>query len=233
MEIGRGVSVAAVVVAIISIFIPIYGLYLVIVGTVLATTSGLYGERPITIAATLINLLNVLFLSPSLYIMLNIQRWTNGNNVGLFWLVIVLLLCLPFVAIYLRANDLLGLTPSGSTEGFGAGSGTRPSATPEASFSISTVAPNGQVVRSELSSAKPRCIVGRSEKQADMVIPDDRISRVHARFELRRGELWVSDLDSLNETKMDEMLVARDPVRVRPGAKVMLGGVVTLTVSRS
>jgi len=46
MEIGRGVSIAALVVAIVSIFIPIYGLYLVIIGTVLAIASALYGERP-------------------------------------------------------------------------------------------------------------------------------------------------------------------------------------------
>jgi hypothetical protein len=231
MEIGRGVSIAALVVAIVSIFIPIYGLYLVIIGTVLAIASALYGERPLTIAATLVNLLNVLFLSPSLYIVLNIQRMANGNNTGLFWLVVVLLLCLPFLAIYLNANGHLRIPQAGSAQGGSGWQAPQPSAGPQARFSISTVTPNGQVVRSEVSAAKPQCVVGRSAENSDMVIPDDTVSRMHARFELRKDELWVSDLDSLNKTRLDGMLVEKEPVRVRPGARVTLGQAVTLTIS--
>jgi hypothetical protein len=237
MEIGRGVSIAAVVVAVISIFIPLYGIYLVIIGTILAITSALYGERPVTIGATLINLFNVLFLSPSLYLFLNLQRMANGNNTGLFWMVVVLLLCLPFLAMILHSNGLFRIPQPASAHGNNfwqpgpngpAASGrsvanARPE--PQQGWLLSAVLPNGEIVRRHIQTDARPLTIGRSSEKVDFVLDDDSISRQHARLEVRGRALWISDLHSLNGTEVAGQPVGIDPVCVEPADRIQLGTV--------
>lgn len=230
MDTGRGLSIAALVISIVSIFVPIYGLYLIVIGTLLAVASAVCGERPLTIAATTINLLDALFLSPSLYLLINIQDQERNGNGGILWLTIAALLCLPFLAMLLQARGYfqrLGGSPANATDA-SRGRGFAADA-----FLISTILPDGKIIRAQVSADNRQCVVGRSAKSADMVIDDDAISRAHARFDLRHGELWLSDLGSLNKTKVDGVALETAPVRVGPGSRVTLGPSVTLTISSS
>lgn len=229
MDTGRGLSIAALVVSIIAIFVPFYGLYLIVIATLLAIASATCGERALTIAATTINVLNAIFLSPTLYVFLTIQDQSGGGRAGFFWLTIIALLCLPFLAMALQAKGYFqAFQPNHSNSRSNLHS-TDPGV--GAAFLISTILPSGKIVRAQVSAANPQCIVGRSAKSANLVVDDDAISRTHARFDLRQGELWVSDLGSLNKTRVDGIDVESDPVRVRPGSRVVLGPSVTLTIS--
>ena len=230
MDTGRGLSIAALVISIISIFVPFYGLYLIAIGTLLAIASAVCGEKPLTIAATTINLLDALFLSPSLYLLINIQDQERNGNGGILWLTIAALLCLPFLAMLLQARGYFQRLGGGSAN---SPASTRGKATVRGAFLISTILPDGKIIRAQVSEDNRQCIVGRSAKNADMIIDDDAISRAHAQFELRHGELWLSDLGSLNKTKVDGVSLEAAPVRVGPGSRVTLGPSVTLTISSS
>jgi hypothetical protein len=45
-------------------------------------------------------------------------------------------------------------------------------------------------------------VLGRSERQADIVIPDDSVSKRHCLFEVKAGGLSVTDCGSTNGTKV-------------------------------
>jgi hypothetical protein len=47
-------------------------------------------------------------------------------------------------------------------------------------------------------------VVGRSRKQADIVIPDDSVSKRHCQFETRRGAVSVADCGSTNGTTIGD-----------------------------
>jgi two-component system, NtrC family, response regulator AtoC len=64
--------------------------------------------------------------------------------------------------------------------------------------------------------------VGRAHP-ADLVLPDESLSRQHATLELLDGELWVEDLGSTNGTRVDSVTVER--ARVPLEAELFLGAV--------
>lgn len=70
--------------------------------------------------------------------------------------------------------------------------------------------------------------IGRAPNN-DLVLPDRRVSKFHAYFR-RVGSGWtVSDANSTNGTKVDEVPVPPErSVALRSGARVILGGTVVL-----
>ncbi|MDQ2872030.1 MAG: FHA domain-containing protein [Candidatus Eremiobacteraeota bacterium] len=64
-------------------------------------------------------------------------------------------------------------------------------------------------------------LVGRSP-QADLPLTDAEVSRRHARFELHRGVVYVTDLKSSNGTFLNGERVT-DSIEVRPGDHVDVG----------
>ena len=65
--------------------------------------------------------------------------------------------------------------------------------------------------------------VGRGDA-ADLRINSNAVSRVHARFSLRDGRVWVEDQHSLNGTSVNDRPVT-GPVALQPGDVVLLGEV--------
>jgi DNA-binding NtrC family response regulator len=63
-------------------------------------------------------------------------------------------------------------------------------------------------------------VLGR-EPPAEIVVDDPSISRQHARFVLRQGDVWVEDLDSRNGTFIGERRVREQ--RLEPGDEVSAG----------
>jgi len=63
-------------------------------------------------------------------------------------------------------------------------------------------------------------VLGR-EPPAEVVVDDPSISRQHARFMLRSGEVWVEDLDSRNGTFVAERRIREQ--RLAPGDEVSVG----------
>ena len=65
-------------------------------------------------------------------------------------------------------------------------------------------------------------IVGRAIP-ADILVKDKSLSREHARFQLRKGQVWVEDLDSTNGTRLAGKPVASG--YILPGMQCLLGHV--------
>lgn len=55
----------------------------------------------------------------------------------------------------------------------------------------------------DIALTAPHMILGKSRGKADVVLPDDAVSRVHARIEQRTDGLYVCDLYSTNGTFLD------------------------------
>ena len=68
--------------------------------------------------------------------------------------------------------------------------------------------------------------VGRS-KDAHLRLSDSTgtLSRVHARFDMKKGELYVTDVSSTNGTLVDGVRIEK-PTRLTQGTTIQLGGVI-------
>lgn len=67
------------------------------------------------------------------------------------------------------------------------------------------------------------CTVGR-DPSCDQVLRDERASKLHARFEVRDGEIFVVDLGSTNGTLLNEQRVTESALRA--GDKIFVGSTV-------
>jgi hypothetical protein len=92
----------------------------------------------------------------------------------------------------------------------------------------SSAAKNSRFVaalRNRTSGGEQMVSVGRMVG-ADIVIPDDSISRLHAWFRVEAGNVHVTDVGSSNGTRVGGVrLAARAPTRVFPGSRIHLGNV--------
>jgi hypothetical protein len=97
--IAKGFGIAAMVLAILSVFIPIYGILVSGVAIVLACVAALGGDRVFATATPLISAVNVFFLTPS------IDFWESNHPGSKAQLFTVATLCVaaPFVAMALSS----------------------------------------------------------------------------------------------------------------------------------
>jgi pSer/pThr/pTyr-binding forkhead associated (FHA) protein len=65
-------------------------------------------------------------------------------------------------------------------------------------------------------------IVGRSSG-VDVGLLDPEVSRRHARFELARGVVYLTDLQSSNGTFLNGKLLGNEGIEVRPGDDIDVG----------
>lgn len=67
-------------------------------------------------------------------------------------------------------------------------------------------------------------ILGKSREKADIVLPDDTVSRIHARIELRTDGFYVNDLYSTNGTWLNgRRIEPGNAVRLSDGAALGMG----------
>lgn len=68
--------------------------------------------------------------------------------------------------------------------------------------------------------------LGKLAHFCDYVIPDNTVSRMHARLEQRNGRIYISDLNSTNGTiRNGDMLGIHEEVAMEPGDQIVLGRV--------
>jgi hypothetical protein len=77
-ELGQGIVIAALVIVILSIFIPYYGNFTMLLGIVLATIAGLLGSRALPVTISVLALVAYYYLSPSLWLV-DILAATGGD----------------------------------------------------------------------------------------------------------------------------------------------------------
>jgi hypothetical protein len=99
---AKGVGIAALVLAILAIFIPLYGLFIAAAASMRAVISALAGDRIFAVAAPVITAANLLFLSPSFWYIQN-----NSSDKTPNYVIMCVLVGAPFVAMYLHHNGKL------------------------------------------------------------------------------------------------------------------------------
>jgi hypothetical protein len=84
---GKGLGIAVLVVAVIAIIIPIYGIYLGIITSLLGIAVAAMKEQAMAIAIGALNILDALFLSPSLVLAGAGAQLAHSSSISLiFWL---------------------------------------------------------------------------------------------------------------------------------------------------
>lgn len=73
---------------------------------------------------------------------------------------------------------------------------------------------------------KEEYLIGR-HPPADLVIPQSRISRQHARIQRRELGYYLEDLGSRNSTFVNGKALAQEPVRLNDGDEIVFAGVVS------
>jgi hypothetical protein len=73
-----------------------------------------------------------------------------------------------------------------------------------------------------LGEGEKPAIVGRSS-EADVGVLDPEVSRRHARFDLAKGVLYLTDLESSNGTFLNGKLLGNEGIEVRAGDDIDVG----------
>lgn len=77
---------------------------------------------------------------------------------------------------------------------------------------------------------KSSCVIGRSG-QCDVVIPHEAVSRRHCQIDLVNGELFVTDLGSINGVSIDgQKITPNKPVKFQTFFTLSFGAVQSLNV---
>ena len=103
---AKGFGLAALILVILALFIPVGGVFLSALAALLAAVAALAGDRVFATATPLIGFINTMFLSPSTWIFL------GGNDQGAksFMTVMVFIVAaLPFVAMFLNATGKIAI----------------------------------------------------------------------------------------------------------------------------
>lgn len=108
---GKGLGIAALVIAICAIPIPIVGVFLAWLSLVIAAFAGFAGQVPLAVSVVAVSAVNIIFLSPTLWlgtIGANMNPGPASPNIGVYVSIIAILA--PIVAIGLRAFGLASTT---------------------------------------------------------------------------------------------------------------------------
>lgn len=108
----KGFGIAALVLAIIGVVLPVFGVWLSALACVIAVFAALGGDRAFSVATSIIHAANVFLLSP-LY-MIGLTEMAKQGSAGANVAVIVLMIAIiaPLVGIWLNASGkiVLGVT---------------------------------------------------------------------------------------------------------------------------
>lgn len=75
------------------------------------------------------------------------------------------------------------------------------------------------------ASNRADIFLGRSVHDANLIVADATVSRVHAKISLENEVVWISDCSSKNGTTLNGRAVSATPVKMAVGDELKLGGV--------
>lgn len=105
----KGLGIAALVVAILSILVPVVTIYVVWLALVLAAVAAFMGDKAFPVAAALTCLVNLVFLSPMTWAVFTGEHFSGGS---FFKVTTIILFIAPFVALILAAKKKSESTPA-------------------------------------------------------------------------------------------------------------------------
>ncbi len=100
MKTASGIGIAALVVAIVSLLIPIYGLYTGLLALLLACVAAYMGDKGLVIATVILSFFGYFFLSPSLAL----AEYGQEGSTATFWILIYALLAAPLLCMWAAAR---------------------------------------------------------------------------------------------------------------------------------
>ncbi len=98
---GKGIGIAALVISILAIFIPIISIYVVWIALILAAISSFNGEKTYSIASLVICVVNVLLLSPATMLVFAGESLGGGSALKIITLILFLA---PIAGLVLSYN---------------------------------------------------------------------------------------------------------------------------------
>jgi hypothetical protein len=101
MKTATGLGIAALIISVVSLFIPIYGIYLGGIALIIAAVAGLLGDKGLTIATVVVSFVGYFFLTPSLSLA---EQGEPGSTHGI-WIVIYALLAIPVVCMFISSTN--------------------------------------------------------------------------------------------------------------------------------
>lgn len=99
---ATGLAIAGFVILIISLIIPLYGLYVGGIALGLAAVGGFFGERVFTILTVVVSAVKVWFLSPTFQLL--ISDFAAPSDRGTAWSIAVLAHAAPIFAMILASR---------------------------------------------------------------------------------------------------------------------------------
>jgi len=100
-QVSSGLAIGGFVVLLLSVFIPIYGLYIGGMALGLVAVGGYFGERVFTILTVVVSIVKVWFLSPTFYLLSN-----NTSDGGVVIFIAVIAHAIPIVAILMGKSRI-------------------------------------------------------------------------------------------------------------------------------
>ncbi len=95
---SKGFGIAALVLAILGIFVPIVSIYVVWLALILTAVAAFAGDRSLSIAAFVICLVNVLFLSPATLVEFGAKQ--GGSGLATFTVILFVIPLIGFIVKY-------------------------------------------------------------------------------------------------------------------------------------
>jgi hypothetical protein len=109
---AKSFGIAAIAVAVVAIVMPLYGLFLSAGAIALSVIAALAGDRIFATATPIIAVVNTLFLSPLMWLLI---RDKGASNVGSFYVFVIIFFAAPFVAMFLNSTGKI-VIPGSSRE---------------------------------------------------------------------------------------------------------------------
>ena len=98
---ASGLAIAGFIILMLSVFIPIYGLYIGALALLLVTVGAFNGEKLFTVLTVTVSALKVWFLSPTFQALVH---GNNGENEAIFIGGAIAAHAIPLIAMYVAAQ---------------------------------------------------------------------------------------------------------------------------------
>lgn len=235
----KGLGIAALVIAIIAIFIPFIGTWLTILVALMAAFA--YGEGlGLGIASIIVNIVHIFFFSPLLWVtqgMAEIEGAVSGKHTPFLPWILIVAQVVAIVILFMLQRKSSGFSIIKSPLQEQAVASGQPSLKPPRRMQVDGYAPptalstpraillgiSGPLHGHQFRMETDVFHIGASQKNDLVIAKDDYVSRNHACLRYDKGSLWLADQHSRNGTFLNENRLKGAPLMLNVGDRIRLG----------
>ena len=108
MKVGTGIGIAALIFAIIGMFLPAVGLFVAWIALIIACFAALFGDKALTIATLIVSVVGFLQNTPTLWLTMTVNGVQSSPSNALRVITLILLIA-PIVCMILNTTGRLTL----------------------------------------------------------------------------------------------------------------------------